>query len=443
MRTLLLTCLLASASVTALMGLPQRSALQDEPWTKEELEKSSRRIMGHIEDMRGRPFLRSVDVDVADRETFIAYAKAMEDELIPPGLAEAAEIALKLLGVYPADMDLEALTMEVLEGMVAGFYDPTTDTFFLVEHFPRGGEGYVLSHELTHALDDQYYDLMASTKARLPDTDATLAYRAVVEGSGTNLMAAWLMRHRNEIDLGPLMEFARQSVEGLEGVPTAVWSPLVWTYNGGASFLVRSDSVMVGQTTEADTLDVIQAFENPPRSTEQVLHPEKYWDPEQADEPVVLAFEIGDLPRGWEVRMQDTLGELTLGLVTAPLDQRDEELDPMTMAVEHTHTASAGWGGDRALLLQKEDAWLLLSVSRWDSERDAGEFLGAMSLLLGHIEENARGLLPEKMARRGSAVEATVRYGEAPCEVILEVRCGVTRSRARRATSAVSWRAEQ
>lgn len=412
---------------------------QDEPWTVEELEASSDRILTQIEAMRGMRFKHDVKVDVADSETFQVYTQALSDELIPPELQEAQELFSRLIGLFPVDLDIQAMTEEMLAKMVAGFYDPLTSTFYLVEQFPRGAEGVILAHELTHALDDQYFDLLGSWAPMMVNSDRAMAFRAVIEGSGTNLMSAWMRRYPQEMDLQVLMRYQQQSTVGLDDVPSSLWKPLIWAYNSGAAFLTRTDSVLQGQMEEASADDVVRAFREPPTSTEQVLHPEKYWSSEHRDPPTEVAFDAGKLPSGWSLVMDDTIGELGLGLILAPDSDKDLGID-QAMSAEYTYPATAGWDGDRVALFRDEDgalAWRLFTV--WDSERDAAEFLGAMSQKLALFEETSRALVPEDLAKRRSSVDATVAYGEGEHEVIVEVRAGCSRSKARRVFAAATW----
>jgi hypothetical protein len=126
--------------------------------------------------------------------------------------------------------------------------------------------------------------------------------------------------------------------------------------------------------------DIRQAFEHPPRSAEQILHPEKYWDAKAIDEPRAVAIDSSKLAAGWKVLGEDTLGELFLALVTTPVDKRakfDAKNPLSVLGIQYTNKAAEGWGGDRALLLEKGDARALWLVTVWDTPEDAQEFRDA------------------------------------------------------------------
>lgn len=411
---------------------------QHPQWTQAELERASAEISREIEAMRGQTFERPVAVAVATPADFEAYMEEMEAALVPPDYSDASEVVAKMLALLPADFDSEAAAKKMLEGLVGGFYDPFSKTFYLSSILQEGAERPILAHELVHALDDQLYDLMGGLRSTVSThQDAFQAYRAVAEGSAQNLASKWTVEHMDEIDLSVLTEIQNDSLAGLEGVPTALWSPMVWAYSGGADFLVKQTGG-AGQIQFAPPGDIDIAFRSPPRSTEQVLHPEKYWDPEQLDEPIPVELNIGELPSGWSLRLQDTVGELSLALVTLPSESRDA---PVTSAMQlaappATHAVAAGWGGDRVALLESEDGERVLFLATiWDTERDASEFYGAMCALEGQFTDNLLQFM--EPGARESSVGCELRYGEHPRTVLVTLHHGPSRSTLRKITRAI------
>ena len=140
------------------------------------------------------------------------------------------------------------------------------------------------------------------------------------------------------------------------------------------------------------------AFADPPGSTEQVIHPEKYLDREA---PVQVRIDdglAGRVGNGWSEATRDTLGELilrtwldvhgvgvpTTGLVPAPSEEAQK--------------ATAGWGGDRLVLLRHDDGELAIAMSTtWDTAADAAEFAEAAETALADP-----GLVGELFHRAGS-----------------------------------------
>lgn len=410
---------------------------------QEELEALTEQIARDIERMRGVEFEEEVRVSIASREDFLKYAFARMERTTTEEELQAEEAVAKLLGLIPPEMDLLSTTMEVLEEQVGGFYDPGTRSFCLMEGF--GGEiaKVILAHELTHALDDQLYDIDASLDAREGNADATAAYHAVVEGSGTALMNQWVMESLQERRISPkdLQDVPGLQTEAMAKAPEYIWKPLLCVYMRGNSFLVREQSLMKAQMKVPAAEDIRRAFATPPRSTEQVLHPEKYWDPDQRDDPRELGFHT-DLPPGWRVEAEDTLGELGLTLFsTLPEDRKGIDVsNPMSIVlVKYTNAAATGWGGDRYLLLERDGARVVRLVTRWDSAGDADEFFASAEALQPHLAEaNLRHCLQVDAFGSGCRSGARVRRS-ATDEVLVTSWIGVTADEVDALLEGVGW----
>ena len=360
-----------------------------------ELERITDEIRAEIEVLRGHAFPRPVEVAVTDREGFLRYARERLDRMTTPEEIAAQELVAKLLGLIPAEMDLLATTLDLLEDQVGGFYDPAEEKFYLLSTFTGGLARIILAHELTHALDDQLHDLDGTLDRLAQHGDATFAYHALVEGSGTSLMNTWTFRNLAELDLGEVEAGggADLGLEGLEGAPPFLWKPLVAAYMRGAAFLARTESAMAAQMKPYDPESADLAFGDPPRSSEQILHPEKYWDPTQRDDPRPVAIDPTRLPEGWEVLDQDTLGELGLALLVEPPAERGLPDGPMgIISMRYTGPATAGWGGDQYVLLARGNARLLHLVTAWDRPEDAQEFRTALEGVAPHIAASAAAM---------------------------------------------------
>jgi hypothetical protein len=198
----------------------------------------------------------------------------------------------------------------------------------------------------------------------------------------------------------------------------------------GACFLARTDNLLTGLTQAVPSDDIRRGFEDLPRSTEQILHPEKYWDPALRDDPQELSFDAQDLPDGWSVLREDVLGELMLATATT-VDGARRGIDPedptAVLAVEYTNDLAAGWDGDALILvgegppLENGGRWLRLATV-WDSVRDAGEFYGGMLGVLPAMRAAA-----EALSDRERNAGAELAYGEREDVVVLTVWHSVDR----------------
>jgi hypothetical protein len=363
-------------------------------WSQEELEAVSEKIKKQIEELRGQKFKSAVKVEIQDKDGLIEYMKKRQDEFVPESKRKAEEELAKLFGLVPPEMDLQATLTDVIEQQVGGFYDPAADAFYLMESFTGDLAEIILAHELTHALDDQHYDLDGKLETLLGSTDAVEAYRSVIEGSATYAMQAWMMKYGMKLDPKALMESQSSGMGGLDEAPAFIWKPLISAYMTGMGFMAKGDKTGDGF--------IERAFLTPPTSMEQVLHPEKYWgDEDERDEPSRVTFDVDEIPGGWEVMLEDTFGEMYLALMTADTEGRGglDVSNPMAMlGIKYTNDAAAGWDGDRVVLLGKGGARVARMVTVWDTEDDAAEFAEALQAVFAELDDGVRRFIeqPEK-----------------------------------------------
>lgn len=354
------------------------------PFTQEVLEQRVAEIAPRVSQMRNMPWLGPVPAGLQSADDFIEFAIAdFEQEYGMENFRAMAE-AYRLLGLIDPEIDLFDTTMELLRGQVGGYYDPRTKKFYMIDSYTQGAlADIILAHELTHALDDQHFDLQA-LMSDATTADEEFAVRAVVEGSGTSLMnlyavqgalAGWL-----ELDPAAMTAEMAGQAESMEGAPPYLIMTLALPYLEGNKLLTRQDNLLAASMAQPTDADLRALFANPPRSSEQVLHIEKYWDPEQADEPVPVELDalIDRFGDDWELQHTDVLGELACFVATA------ESLPDLTTATgqlagKWTNAAATGWGGDRYISMAGPDgARVLVWHTLWDSPEDAVEFEAAL-----------------------------------------------------------------
>lgn len=353
--------------------------------TAEEATALTRRISTQVEELRGLKFKRPVPVKIVDDAEARAHFEDRLKKFWPAGEARHQEAAHVRLGLLPAGFDLVAGLLDTLEEQAGGFYDPDSDTFFILKDMPRAAAPLLIAHELTHALDDQHYGIDAMLQASQDDDDAQTAVSAVVEGSGTLIMTRYLMAEMQagRIQMKDLQEF-QESEAGkaarLKAAPPLLQRSLLASYLLGQAFLLRGQPLRPDATGQVADID--RAFRNPPRSSEQILHPEKYWTEARRDlpRPVAVPELAGILGKGWSLAVTGILGELTLALMTdaGPLDVTAPDA---LEASRWTTPAASGWGGDlyHHYINGTRNVTVLATV--WDTEKDAVEFEKALPAL--------------------------------------------------------------
>jgi hypothetical protein len=305
-------------------------------------------------------------------------------EQLPPEVLRPIETSLKAFGFIPESLDLVKFFPELLTSQVAGYYDPERHYLALVqrEGLPLGAglpedaakkaDEAVLVHELTHALQDQYFRLATFTSSR-PLDDADVAKVALIEGDATLVMMDFFMQTSLELiqgverSMASLLGDPRQMMEapGVPGTAELAAAPawfqdtLLFSYFQGFQFCLS-----VRQAGGQALLD--KAFStDPPRSTEQILHPEKWHT--KRDDPVAISWP--DVLPGWSKVSEGQLGELSVRTFLRDVAKQKDD-----RAVK----AAAGWGGDRFAVYEKEGKRVLVWISEWDTDGDAWELQRAL-----------------------------------------------------------------
>ncbi|MBI4493838.1 MAG: hypothetical protein HY690_13685 [Chloroflexi bacterium] len=315
-----------------------------------------------------RQLTPEVDVPVAavPRQEFVARSQAQATTLEAQAEITTTQKLLRLLGLIPAGLDLAREQVEVAGVQVLGTYSAEDKQIAVVDDGELDAQAKVtLAHELTHALQDQHFDLAALTSQEPRNSDRDLAIQALVEGDATLTARIFATLSLSGAELRELASPADpQALQAPDG-PEALREELRFVYLGGANFV---QDLLADGGWEA----VNAAYQRPPQSTEQVLHPDRYLVHEAPSIPS-LGNATQALGPEWGLLREDTLGELDLQLTF-------RQFLPFFIATQ----AAAGWGGDRYQLLERRDDGFLALVltTTWDSSRDAQEFFMAYADLV-------------------------------------------------------------
>ena len=377
-RVVLLT--LASALLVA----PGRAAAPPERLTAEIARATVAAVLPDVEEIRGLRFKRAVPVEAVNDTQARDYAERRLLRFVTPAQIAGEQAAFALLGLLPQKTEVMREYLDVLGEQAGGFYDPSSKSFFLLSDMPPTLAPVLVAHELTHALEDQYFDLDARLTGALADDDLVFARSAVHEGSATLVMTLYIARLLREGSLRPddlqaLADSEAGQAAKLSSLPSILRRPLLGAYILGAAFLSRGGPASL--TTHGFPRDDIdRVYRDGPRSSEQILHPEKYWDPGSRDEPRSIA--LGDAGRAlgedWKLQAGGVLGELIIGLLVGADTPGGRMDEPMAEPADWTNAAAAGWGGDRWELWGRDGQAVVLLSTAWDTPGDAREFAAAL-----------------------------------------------------------------
>lgn len=373
----------------AIASLPGAHAAADEAATTpmmtiEAAQAAVTQTMTSVAEIRGLDFKQEVQVEVLDdaraREHAInRFMKFYTEERI-----RAEEQAYILMGVLPEGTDVLEIMLGVLEEQAGGFYDPDTKSFYVLDDIPAAVAPIVVAHELTHALEDQHFDIDGRLNEVIDDADATFARSAIHEGSAMLVMNRYMLDAiaAGTMDpnaLGAMAETEAGRAEKLNAMPPALTRSLLGSYLLGMSFLLRGN--MLAMVDDFPLADVDRSYDDAPRSSEQILHPEKYWNPERRDDPVDVgpANVLKVLGDRWNRVESGVLGELMAGVMVGAPTPSPSAASMLSEGKHWTNDAASGWDGDLWELWRRGDDAILVLKIEWDSADDAAEFAGALS----------------------------------------------------------------
>ncbi len=326
------------------------------------------RIEQQVEELRGLSALQPVTRTILTREEL--QQRVHEDFLqdYTPEESRQDTLVLAAFGLLDPEFDLLALYGELYTEQIAGFYDDEEKTMYVVQDADfTGVERLTYAHEYVHALQDQHYDfqngLGMNDEQCDADSERCAAIQALVEGDASFTETNWLYRYATPQDLRDLQRFYQDySSPVYDAAPAFLQADFLFPYQEGQNFV----EYLYNQGG-MEAID--QAYTDPPRSTEQILHPERYPDdvPQQVPLPDLLPV-LGD---GWEVIDQDVLGEWYTFLMLAYAN------DPRVRQPETpARQAAEGWGGDAYAVYHhaETDQTALVLDTRWDTHDDAAEF---------------------------------------------------------------------
>jgi hypothetical protein len=333
-------------------------------------------IRDQVEAIRGLEPTSDVEPVTIDETRLLENLEAEIDAEQTPEQLAISEDILATLGLIPEGSSLRELTLELLAGQVVGYYSPDRDELYVVSR--SGGtvgpvERATYAHEFTHQLQDQSFDLGSLDTTSIDQSDRALAQLALIEGDASLAQFEWLFEHLTPAELGEVFAASEdpEAQAALDSAPAYLRDTAVFPYLSGLLFVQQLG-------TPGDYGAVDAAFADPPESTEQVLHPEKYLDREPPIEVRIGEGLAGQVGGGWSEAARDTLGELIL---RTWLDEHGVGIpttEPLPAPSEESARATAGWGGDRLVLLRHDNGALAIAMSTtWDTAADAAEFAAA------------------------------------------------------------------
>jgi hypothetical protein len=325
-------------------------------------------VLQQVSLITGLKQLTPVKKTLRSRDEIRAYVLREMDEEKNPAERYAEARSAEAFGLIPKGFALDDFMVDLLTEQIAGLYDPKAREFYIADWIPIDDQRMVMAHELTHALQDQHFQIEAWVKAARPNDDAELARESVLEGSAMAAMIDYLLKGTgHSVEDLPAIDpslFAGDMSKSpkLQEAPQFLKDAMIFPYFGGLTF-----STAILKPSGWNGLSAV--FAKPPVSTQQIMHPDVYKSAKIPAAVTIPSFQklvgvdwtkidenvMGEF--GWMEILKQFLGEKT----AKPL--------------------AAAWDGDLYALYEQKQTKRLILIARLhlDSDEHAAKFFGLYS----------------------------------------------------------------
>lgn len=313
-------------------------------------------LANDAERVRGLEFFDEPVVTIVSQEELAERVRVQIQEDLDPEEVAVLQRFYELLGLLDGTVDLGQAYQDLYAEQVGGYYDGDTGEMVI----SSGGSGLsplaktIVLHELIHALTDQHYGFDDRSDTLMDEVkfEEAVALQALVEGDATYYQLVYMQELAVGDQLDAIQESLGVSTTVIDSLPTWFAEDLTFPYDYGFGFVSRL-------IEELGAVGVNQAYERPPTTTEQILHPEKYFAQEPAREVALPAAEVA----GYEVYEEGIFGEWNLMLYL---------LDGVSRG--NAVVGAGGWGGDAYRMYWNGTDLLFTYLYEGDTPRDAEEF---------------------------------------------------------------------
>jgi hypothetical protein len=330
-----------------------------------------RPLEGRAERARGLLFREPVQAQLVSREKVEALLGESIGRVYTPELRRSDEMVKETLGLLPADADLWEVLVEFQSKAVVGFYAPLVGQLYVVaEPARQTGEvpldrevDQVLVHELVHALQAIHADLIDVSIGLVDHDDLAFALAALLEGEAT-----WAGYRDDALSYGLPVPDPEQVAPEFEAywsgkehqeVPRLVREGLVLPYPAGYA--------LVTQIIEAGGVAALDAaLEDPPLTSEEVLHPERYLDPSRREPLLFLRLETERIAPSSQCT---TVGTNSFGEFGLRIWAQERGMEGAEAAA-----VAEGWDADRAVVFDCPAGTAFAWLMQFGSAAKAREF---------------------------------------------------------------------
>jgi hypothetical protein len=375
------------------------------PQESRELLESVDEVLRFVSEDTGLPIKHSVKKAIVSREQVSKYIADKLENDVDRIRFERSELVLKKFGLLPRTFDLHNFLIKLLTEQVAGYYDEKTKTMNLLDWVALDMQKSVMAHELTHALQDQSYDLEKMSKhdeeiekkgltdlhALIKNDEESTCRSAVMEGQGMIVLVDYMLAPSgNSVAKSPqFVDLMLNSMEKdksspvFDNAPLLLQEELIFPYRHGMRFI--KDLVVKGGKKLAFT----QLLDHMPETTREIMQPDEYLAGRRV--PTLFLPDLKFLNSAFEPYDAGAVGELDVNII---LKVYSEEAVANRLSTEWRGGVYYAAGQKNATPKDRNSSAHigLYYISRWSGDAAAREFAGIYESALPSRYQNLHKL---------------------------------------------------
>lgn len=328
-------------------------------------------ITKDVADVLGAKITRDFKKGFKSKDELITVLEKMFAKEYPPEKAIKDEKLLKFLGLLPENVSLLDSMKALLLEQIGGFYDPETKELYLI----RAGQipmldnqmvrKTIMAHEICHAVQDMHLDLNSMmNEEKIENDDEISAFQAFIEGQATIVMMQYLFKISPDKlpDLGAMRQYMADSGDMMGASFTEFKNASLYLKEKIALFPYVDGAVFYRNLLlKYPDKKPVDFFKMLPKSSEQVLHFDKYIN---NDQPSAIKIEAHESLFGgdWKIVSYEKIGELEWKILMSEYGLNTEAVN-----------IADGWDGTSLYLYENNKKIAMILISTWDSEKDTQE----------------------------------------------------------------------
>jgi hypothetical protein len=401
-RTVLRRAAMLGATLLALSTAnPLHAQLPQGAISRADVEK----VVADVQRVRALQFKHAVPVSFMTAPAAVSrmQAEAKREKLTDKDAIDSKIAAM--LGLIPLGTDIDQIDAKMLLHELGGFYDFHNKDLVVIETPPVPGKRrapipvekraaalMVLAHELTHALQDQNFDIGATLERARGQDDPTMALRAVIEGDATMSGFAYLSSGMNDqvanLVVSRVPDMYKAFARDTSDIPPGISRGFIFQYFEGVKFVAEAYHRRAWPGVDA-------LYRRPPATSQQILQPALYFD-RHFPPPVLRVDGYEDSLKGWKKADDGAFGEIGLRLIIVCGAGQAESL---------AQAIAGDWNGDYAIAFQNRDKLTIIWVVAFGAESTAASFAAIYRDALDRIHGTRT---PHRVSQSGRMVAALV-----------------------------------